>query len=101
MTATAIEAAAPLDTRDRIPWTTYIVVFLAPAAIVYTVFSIYPLIDTVGLSLFARDQNGATHFVGFDNFTTLLTDPRWAGPFWNAFRNNLVFFVVHMVVQNS
>ena len=44
---------------------------------------------------------GAVSFVGFDNFVTLLTDTRWAGPFWNAFRNNLVFFAVHMVVQNS
>jgi len=98
----ATEAAVvSVDTRDRTPWSTYIVVFLAPAAIVYTLFSIYPLIDTIRLSLYAGDESGATHFVGFDNFVTLLTDQHWAGPFWNAFRNNLIFFVVHMVVQNS
>ena len=95
--------AAPtrIDTRDATPWTTYIVAFLAPAAIIYTLFSIYPLIDTIRLSLYAADASGDTHFVGLANFTTLLTDPHWAGPFWNAFRNNLVFFAVHMIVQNS
>ncbi len=94
-------ALARIDTRDATPWTTYIVAFLAPAAIVYTIFSIYPLIDTIRLSLYTADSSGAVHFTGFSNFVTLLTDPNWAGPFWNAFRNNLVFFAIHMVVQNS
>ena len=102
MTATAVEAAtARIDTRDRVPWSTHVVVFLAPAAIVYTIFSIYPLADTIRLSLYATNDSGQQSFVGFDNFITLLTDPRWAGPFWNAFKNNLVFFAVHMLVQNS
>ena len=94
-------ALARIDTRDVTPWTTYIVVFLAPAAIVYTIFSIYPLFDTIRLSLYAADSTGAFHFTGFANFVTLLTDSNWAGPFWNAFRNNLIFFAIHMIVQNS
>ena len=102
MAETSGEAAlARVDTRDATPWTTYIVAFLAPAAIVYTVFSIYPLLDTIRLSLYTTDSHGVFHFTGFRNFVTLLTDPNWAGPFWNAFRNNLVFFAIHMVVQNS
>ena len=90
-----------IDTRDATPWTTYIVAFLAPAAIVYTIFSIYPLADTIRFSLYAADKTGAVHFTGFANFVTLLTDTHWAGPFWNAFRNNLIFFAIHMIVQNS
>ncbi len=102
MSDTVNEASLPrVDTRDATPWTTYVVVFLAPAAIVYTAFSIYPLLDTIRLSFYAIDSAGEPHFAGFDNFVTLLTDPHWAGPFWNAFRNNLVFFAVHMIVQNS
>ncbi|HZP18748.1 MAG TPA: sugar ABC transporter permease [Bauldia sp.] len=101
MTAAADSAPERIDTRDTTPWSTYIVVFLAPAAIVYTIFSIYPLFDTIRLSLYAQDANGAVSFVGPGNFVTLLTDPRWSGPFWNALKNNLVFFAVHMVVQNS
>src|SRR5918997_6477524 len=32
---------------------------------------------------------------------SLLTDLNWSGQFWNAFTNNLIFFVIHMVVQNG
>lgn len=85
--------------RSRFPM--HIVVFLAPALIIYTIFSIYPLIDTIRLSLYAGDDTGVRHFVGFDNFRTLLTDPAWSGQFWNALGNNLIFFIIHMVVQNG
>jgi raffinose/stachyose/melibiose transport system permease protein len=102
MTETGGETAhLRIDTRDTTPWTTYIVAFLAPAAIVYTIFSIYPLADTIRLSLYAADSHGNAHFTGLSNFVTLLTDTRWAGPFWNALRNNLIFFAIHMIVQNS
>ncbi|HVO03409.1 MAG TPA: sugar ABC transporter permease [Candidatus Cybelea sp.] len=80
---------------------THIVVFLAPALVVYTMFSVYPLLDTIWLSLYATDDTGQAHFVGFGNFLTLLTDPVWSAPFWNAFRNNLVFFAIHITVQTS
>ena len=101
MTITAAEQAAPVDTRDSTLWTTYLIVFLAPAAVVYTLFSIYPLIATVGLSFYEADPTGAVLFVGLKNFVALLTDPFLSGGFWRAFRNNLVFFAVHMIVQNS
>jgi raffinose/stachyose/melibiose transport system permease protein len=82
-------------------WPTHILVFLAPAFIAYTIFSVYPLIDTIRLSLYASDDTGRTHFVGLGNFVTLLTDPVWSAPFWNAFRNNLIFFAIHIAVQTS
>lgn len=79
----------------------HIVVFLAPALIVYSVFSIYPLLDTIRLSFYAGDQAGIQHFAGLANFRTLLTDAAWSVQFWNALRNNLLFFAIHMVVQNG
>jgi raffinose/stachyose/melibiose transport system permease protein len=74
--------------------------FLGPALAIYTLFSIYPLIATMGLSTYMTDKSGAYHFAGLANFTTLLTDATWSKPFWNAARNNLIFFCVHMLVQN-
>src|SRR5260370_24950719 len=74
--------------------------FLGPAVAIYTLFSIYPLIATMSLSTYASDKAGEYHFVGLTNFATLLTDAVWSKPFWNAVRNNLVFFGVHMLVQN-
>jgi raffinose/stachyose/melibiose transport system permease protein len=74
--------------------------FIGPALFIYTALSIYPLIATMALSTYTTDQVGEYHFIGFANFTTLLTDSDWSRPFWNALRNNAVFFLVHMAVQN-
>ncbi len=79
----------------------HIAVFLAPALAIYTLFSIYPVIDTIRLSLYTGDEAGVHSFAGLDNFRALLTNPVWSGQFWNALRNNLVFFAIHMVVQNG
>jgi len=95
------ETTAGDTTAGRRKTPVHIFVFLAPAILVYTVFSVYPLIDTIRLSLYRADDTGQTHFAGFANFVLLLTDPVWAAPFWNAFRNNLVFFAIHIVVQTS
>ena len=81
----------------RFPW--HIVVFLAPAVIVYTLFMIYPLLNSLRLSFFTRVATERV-FVGLDNYVTLFTSPNFAPQFRNAFVNNLVFFAVHMLVQN-
>jgi raffinose/stachyose/melibiose transport system permease protein len=57
------------------------VLFLGPAIAIYTLFSIYPLIVTMGLSTYISDSAGGYHFVGFANFVTLLTDSFWSKPF--------------------
>jgi raffinose/stachyose/melibiose transport system permease protein len=74
--------------------------FLAPAVIVYTVFSIYPLFATIFNSLYQLQPDGSYLFSSFRNFNILLTDTTWSVPFWNAFRNNCYFFLIHMCVQN-
>ncbi len=74
--------------------------FLGPAVVVYTAFSIYPLLATMQLSTFTGETGGGVHFVGLANFQTLLTDALWSKPFWNAFKNNMIFFAIHMAVQN-
>lgn len=78
----------------------HILVFLAPATIIYTLFMIYPLADSIRLSMFTADSAGITSYVGFENYRTLLLDPDWSSSFWNAFKNNFIFFGVHMCLQN-
>lgn len=85
---------------NRNAYLTLLAFFLAPAVIIYSVFSIYPLIATIINSLYLRQPDGSFHFNGLGNFATLLTDTTWSVPFWNAFRNNCLFFLIHMVVQN-
>jgi raffinose/stachyose/melibiose transport system permease protein len=83
--------------RARIRW--HILVFLAPAVIVYTAVMIFPLFNTLRLALYSREGQERV-FVGLENFRTLFFDPIWADQFWNALGNNFWFFIIHMLVQN-
>ena len=85
---------------SRTAYLLLLAVFLAPAVIIYSTFSIYPLLATIFNSFYDRQDDGTSLFVGLSNFTTLLLDPTWSVPFWNAFRNNCLFFLIHMCVQN-
>ncbi len=83
--------------RPRFRW--HIIVFLAPAVIVYTTVMIYPLFKTLWLALYSKvDQEQI--FVGLENFQRLFGDPLWSDAFWNALGNNFWFFLIHMLVQN-
>ncbi len=84
--------------RKPVRW--HILVFLAPAVLVYTAIMIVPLFATLGLSLYTRTPEHVSVFAGLTNFRTLLGDPRWSAQFWNALGNNLWFFLVNMAVQN-
>ena len=90
------DATGPVIKR---PTRWHIGVFLLPAFIVYSAVMILPLIETLRLSLF-NTVDGQSTFVGLGNFKVLFGDERWAHDFWNALKNNLVFFVIHMLVQN-
>jgi raffinose/stachyose/melibiose transport system permease protein len=86
--------------RKPFPW--HIVVFLAPAMIIYSVFMIYPLIDSLRFSLLAPSPENPREniFVGLQNYITLFTDPNWAPRLWGAIKNNFIFFAMHMLLQN-
>lgn len=87
--------ASPPRARRR--W--YILVFLAPATLIYTVFAIYPIFESLRLSLYTAQDNQAV-FVGLANYAKLLGEPYWADQFWNAFKNNVQLFLLHMLIQN-
>ena len=81
------------------PGGTYWVWYILPALLVYVVFMAYPLLDSVRLSLYSGSA-GNRVFVGFDNFVRLFTDPVYSVRYGNAMRNTVVFFTIHMLVQN-
>lgn len=84
---------------ERRPFRWHIVVFLAPAVLVYTAVMIYPLFNTMRLALFSEVDHQRV-FVGLQNFTTLFGQAVWSDAFWNALGNNFWFFAIHMLVQN-
>jgi len=82
---------------SRIRW--HIVVFLAPAVLIYTAIMIFPLFNTLRLALYSEVDNVRV-FTGLDNFRTLFGDAYWSETFWNALGNNFCFFLIHRLVQN-
>lgn len=86
-------------TEIKRPRRWHILVFLLPALVVYTAVMILPLFETLRQS-FYNTVDGQLTFVGLGNFKVLFGDPRWAADFWNALKNNFVFFLIHMAVQN-
>ncbi|MBK8034037.1 MAG: sugar ABC transporter permease [Anaerolineae bacterium] len=86
--------------KSKKPFPVHILVFLAPAVIIYTAFMIIPLLGSLGLGFFTQNETGSVVFAGLDNYIRLLTDPLWSPRLWGALRNNVIFFIVHMCVQN-
>jgi len=76
----------------------HIVVFLAPALLIYTVVMVVPLVETLRRSFFMNVGQREV-FAGLANFETLLFNERWAHSFWNALANNSYFFLIHLVVM--
>lgn len=78
----------------------HVLVFLAPAVLIYAAFSAWPLLDTLRLGFYVTDDVGHVTFAGLANFRKLLGDEQWSASFWNAMWNNVKFFGIHMAVQN-
>jgi raffinose/stachyose/melibiose transport system permease protein len=77
------------------PWTT-IIVFLLPALALYSLFVLYPIVQSVRYSMY--DWNGfgpLADFVGFDNFRTVFSDERFRG----ALTHNGILVALSLVIQ--
>jgi raffinose/stachyose/melibiose transport system permease protein len=96
---TTFDPVPPDVPSTRRPARWHIVVFLAPAVLIYTAVMIVPLFETLRLAFFQSPANQRV-FVGLSNFNTLFFDARWSHQFWNALANNVYFFLIHMAVQN-
>jgi raffinose/stachyose/melibiose transport system permease protein len=73
--------------------------YLAPALAFYIIFMAWPLLDSLRLSLYTGSGAGRS-FVGFENYKRLFTVEEYARRYRGAFGHTLIFFVIHMVVQN-
>src|SRR3981081_1753921 len=73
-----------------------LLVFLAPALLVYAGFTVYPVLRTFYNAFHAIKPQGVVEFVGLSNFATLLlADP----VFWKAVSNTSVFTIVATIVD--
>lgn len=86
-------AATPIRAKkawQAAPW-----LFLSPFLICFALFTLYPLYQSVVLSMQTTFGPGATQFVGTSNFRALLQDPL----FWTALRNTCVYTLGSLLIQ--
>ena len=70
--------------------------FLAPALVALAAVSVYPILESVRLSLRDRMLSVRTdNFVGFQNYSRLADD----GQFWSAWRHTLEFTAISTLVE--
>ena len=74
--------------------------WLVPALLFYVFFMAWPLLDSLRLSLYTGSAGTGRTFVGLNNFIQLFTVERYAERYRGAFAHTVIFFVIHMVVQN-
>ena len=86
---------------ERKKFPSYIIVFLTPAVIIYTIFMVFPLINSLRMSFFTINTDNREVFAGLSNYIKLFTNSDFAPRFFGALKNNFIFFAIHMLVQNS
>ncbi|WP_125777006.1 carbohydrate ABC transporter permease [Antribacter gilvus] len=101
-TPTARATATAKPRRARFP--RMVLLFLAPFFVLYGIFTILPLLYSLGLSLYSEQTTGGLGFggteqvfVGLDNFTQALGDSQ----FLTGFVNVLLYCLVYIPVMIS
>jgi cellobiose transport system permease protein len=85
---------APRATRGlRERWSPY--AYIAPFFVIFAVFGLFPFVFTFYVALFDWNPIGDQVFIGADNFTRMVGDPR----FWNAARNTVNIWFLSTVPQ--
>jgi ABC-type sugar transport system permease subunit len=87
-----LRITGPQPSRLRRSWWPYL--FLAPFLILFTIFLLYPVINTVLFSLQKKDGLGPGAFIGLANYEALLRDPR----FLTAVRNSIALTLLGLFI---
>ena len=70
-------------------------VFILPALIGFLTFYLYPTLRGIYFSLTRYNVLGTPHFIGFDNYTKIVSDPL----FWNSLKVTVEYVAINIVVQ--
>jgi len=79
----------------------HLVLFLAPAIVIYGLFMAYPLLSSLSYSLFEWNGFIRRGFTGLKNFVTVLTRWPYNERFWSALTHNAYFFIVTFAIQTT
>ena len=87
--------------RARVRRGGWILLLLAPALVVMTLFVAWPLLSALRFSFYSFKGVAPDGFVGLRNFADVLFEEPFAGWTWRALKHNAIVFVALMVVQNG
>lgn len=82
-------ASKPISRESVIGW-----LFVLPALIMYAIFVLFPLVQSVRYSFFRWNGIGEMRWVGLDNYATILEDPNLLGTIYNALILVIFFSVI-------
>jgi raffinose/stachyose/melibiose transport system permease protein len=82
-------ASKPISRESVIGW-----LFVLPALIMYAIFVLFPLLQSVRYSFFRWNGIGEMRWVGLDNYATILDDPNLLGTIYNALILVIFFSVI-------
>lgn len=70
----------------------WVLFFLLPSLLGFTLFIIYPIFYSLGVSFTNWDLINDKEFIGIGNYTRLLSDPQ----FWNSLKNTFYFIIGYL-----
>ena len=74
--------------RDIAPW-----LFLAPGVLIFLVYVIFPIFQSIWISFYEWDGLGPKTWVGIQNYIDLLDDDS----FYTSLKNNLIWLALYML----
>ncbi len=77
----------------------YLVLLTLPALAIFVLFSLLPLVNSFIGSFVDTDDPAGDRFAGLENYVYLFTNPTVSSRFWNAFANNIEYFLIHLLVE--
>ena len=77
-----------INQRALAPW-----LFLAPGVLMFLFYIIFPVFQSIGLSLYEWDGLGEKSYVGMGNYVELMDDEA----FYTSLKNNVIWLVLYML----
>lgn len=74
------------------------IAFILPGFILYTIFVVYPMFDSIRYSFYDWSGVGPMKFIGLKNYFKLLFEPRISGMFFSSFLHNIKYIFYTFVI---
>lgn len=98
--APLVDSIRPIARRQRLsgglPWVSWSAGYwyLLPALVIYFVFALLPIADTMRASFTEWDGLNPAEYIGLENYADMVNDP----DFWRALLHNLYFIIFSTVL---